>query len=177
MLLTGPSANDVNCPMGIYLNGTPVTVVELCESSALPEWNSVEGEPNWASVLIAGDGDTSGIPGWMPLRDLVYEKPADALPTATLAGGEESGFTTLYTLNHRESDVAALERDGTGVTVLGHAGLLAARFFGGGRHVYAHGRRGPLRRSGRAALRPFARPALTASPASSTTTTATSIVC
>lgn len=119
VLLTGPSANDVNCPMGIYLNGTPVTVVELCESSALPEWSSVEDEPNWASVLIAGDGDTSGIPGWMPLRDLVYEKPADALPTAALAGGEESGFTTLYTLNHRESDVAALERDGTGVTVLG----------------------------------------------------------
>lgn len=119
VLLTGPSANDVNCPMGIYLNGTPVTVVELCESSALPEWNSVEGEPNWASVLIAGDGDTTGIPGWMSLRDLVYEKPADALPTATLASGEESGFTTLYTLNHRESDVAALERDGTGVTVLG----------------------------------------------------------
>ena len=109
----------MNCPIGIYLNGTPVTVAELCESSALPEWNSVEGEPNWASVLIAGDGDTTGIPGWMPLRDLVYEKPADALPTATLAGGEESGFTTLYTLNHRESDVAALERDGTGVTVLG----------------------------------------------------------
>ncbi|MCI6039389.1 MAG: M56 family metallopeptidase [Clostridiales bacterium] len=119
ILLTGPSANDVNCPMGIYLNGTPVTVVELRESSALPEWNSVEGEPNWARVLIAGDGDTSGIPGWMPLRDLVYEKPSDALPAATLAAGEESGFTTLYTLNHRESDVAAVERDGSGVTVLG----------------------------------------------------------
>ena len=87
VLLPGPSANDVNCPMGIYLNGTPVTVVELCESSALPEWNSVEGEPNWARVLIAGDGDTSGIPGWMPLRDLVYEKPADTLPAATLAAG------------------------------------------------------------------------------------------
>lgn len=119
VLLPGPSANDVNCPMGIYLNGTPVTVVELCESSALPEWNSVEGEPNWARVLIAGDGDTSGIPGWMPLRDLVYEKPADTLPTATLAAGEESGFTPLYTLNDRESDVAALERDGAGVSVLG----------------------------------------------------------
>ena len=119
VLLPGPSANDVNCPMGIYLNGTPVTVVELCESSALPEWNSVEGEPNWARVLIAGDGDISGIPGWMPLRDLVYEKPAETLPAATLAAGEESGFTTLYTLNHRESDVAALERDGAGVSVLG----------------------------------------------------------
>ena len=119
ILLTGPSANDVNCPMGIYLNGTPVTVVELRESSALPEWNSVEGEPNWARVLIAGDGDTSGIPGWMPLRDLVYEKPSDVLPAATLAAGEESGFTTLYTLNHREFDVAAVERDGSGVTVLG----------------------------------------------------------
>lgn len=119
ILLTGPSANDVNCPMGIYLNGTPVTVVELRESSALPEWNSMEGEPNWARVLIAGDGDTSGIPGWMPLRDLVYEKPSDVLPAATLAAGEESGFTTLYTLNHRESDVAAVERDGSRVTVLG----------------------------------------------------------
>lgn len=119
VLLPGPSANDVNCPMGIYLNGTPVTVVELCESSSLPEWNSMEGEPNWARVLIAGDGDTSGIPGWMPLRDLVYEKPADTLPAATLAAGEESGFTPLYTLNDRESDVAALERDGAGVSVLG----------------------------------------------------------
>ena len=94
VLLTGPSANDVNCPMGIYLNGTPVTVVELCESSALPEWNSVEGEPNWPACLSPGDGDTSGIPGWMPLRDLVYEKPADASFPRCAGVREESGFTT-----------------------------------------------------------------------------------
>ena len=119
ILLSAPSANDYNVPMGIYLNGTPVTIVELCESSALPAWNCEEGQPNWACVLIAGDGETSGIMGWVPLRDLVYEKPLDALPTTALAAGEETGYTTLYTLNTRESDISLLARDGTDVTVLG----------------------------------------------------------
>ena len=45
---------------------------------------------------------------------------APTRPGVRKAGGHASdGFTPLYTLNDRESDVAALERDGAGVSVLG----------------------------------------------------------
>lgn len=118
VLLEGPTANDLTCPYGIYLNGTPVTIVELCQSSFPTEWACEEGQPNWARVLIGGDGDTTGISGWMPLRDLAFSS-ADTLPAATVSGGGATGHTSLYTLNTRESEVARIARDGAEVTVLG----------------------------------------------------------
>lgn len=118
VLLTGPTANDLNCPMGIYLNGTPVTILQVEESSSGEGWNSKEGEPNWAEVLIGGDGYEKGIHGWVPLHDLVYEN-ADQLPAATLSAGSDSGHTQLYAINDRETPVTALRQDGTEVLVLG----------------------------------------------------------
>ncbi len=118
VLLGGPTANDLRCPMGIYLNGTPVVIQQVVESSSHPDWNHQEGEPNWAHVLIGGDGYQNGISGWMPLRDLVYEC-ADALPTATLKGENGTGHIRLYTLNDRESVPQAIRPDGTEIRVLG----------------------------------------------------------
>ncbi len=118
VLLPGPTANDLNCPMGIYLNGTPVTILQVEESSSGEDWNSKEGEPNWAEVLIGGDGYEQGIHGWVPLHDLVYEN-ADQLPAATLSAGSDSGHTQLYAINDRETPVTALRQDGTEVLVLG----------------------------------------------------------
>lgn len=118
VLLGGPTANDLHCPMGIYLNGTPVTIQQVAESSSPPTWNHQEGEPNWAYVLIGGDGFQHGIAGWMPLHDLVYEC-ADTLPVATLKGENSTGHIQLYTLNDRESDPQAIRPDGTEIRVLG----------------------------------------------------------
>lgn len=118
VLLEAPTANDLTCPMGIYLNGTPVVVMETRESSALPEWNCVEGEPNWAFVLIGGDGERNGISGWIPLRDLAFTC-TDALPAAELATQEDTGHTSLYAINDREGEVARIEPNGTAVQVLG----------------------------------------------------------
>lgn len=121
VMLDKPTANDLNCPMGIYLNGTPVVVTELRESSFPEEWNCKEGEANWAYVLIGGDGERTGIGGWMPLRDLIFSC-TDALPTVELAMQGSTAHTTLYTLNDRESNVAGIEPNGTTVQVLGQLG-------------------------------------------------------
>lgn len=117
-LLTGPTANDLRCPMGIYLNGTPVVIQQVVESSSGEGWNSKEGEPNWAEVTIGGDGYELGIHGWMPLHDLVYQS-ADTLPTAALNAGSDTGHTQLYAVNDRETPVIAMRQDGTQVQVLG----------------------------------------------------------
>jgi len=117
-LLAGPTANDLSCPMGIYLNGTPVIIQQVVVSSSGRDWDSKEGEPNWAEVIIGGDGFELGIHGWMPLRDLVYQS-ADTLPTATLSAGDDSGHTRLYAVNDRETPVIAMRQDGTEVRVLG----------------------------------------------------------
>lgn len=117
-LLTGPTANDLRCPMGIYLNGTPVVIQQVVESSSGEGWNSKDGEPNWAEVTIGGDGFELGIHGWMPLHDLVYQS-ADTLPTAALNAGSDTGHTQLYAVNDRETPVIAMRQDGTQVQVLG----------------------------------------------------------
>ncbi len=117
-LLTGPSANDLSCPMGIYLNGTPVIIEQVVSGSSLPQWGCKEGELNWAEVLIGGDGYEQGIHGWMPLRDLAYES-AEQLPSAALKGAADTGHTSLYAVNDRETPVKALRQNGTEVRVLG----------------------------------------------------------
>ena len=118
VLLVGPTANDLSCPMGIYLNGTPVTIQQVVEASSSADWNCEEGQPNWAEVIIGGDGFELGIHGWMPLHDLTYQS-ADSLPTATLNSGSETGHTQLYAVNDRETPVIAIRQDGTQVQVLG----------------------------------------------------------
>lgn len=90
----------------------------MVESSSGEGWNSKEGEPNWAEVTIGGDGYELGIHGWMPLHDLVYQS-ADALPTAALNAGSDTGHTQLYAVNDRETPVIAMRQDGTQVQVLG----------------------------------------------------------
>lgn len=117
-LLTCPSVNDMTCPMGIYLNGTPVIIEQVVSGGSLKEWNQQEGELNWAEVLIGGDGYERGIHGWMPLRDLAHES-SQTLPTAALKAKEPSGQASLYALNDRESDVLALRPGKTEVHVLG----------------------------------------------------------
>ncbi len=115
-ILSGiPSANDMDCPMGIYLNGTPVVIVQVTEGSMPGE---LDGQPHWAEVLIGGDGYDKGIHGWMPLRDLALESTA-VLPEATLQTGDDSGHTQLYAINDRETPVSAMRPDGTTVQVLG----------------------------------------------------------
>ncbi len=117
-LLSYPSVNDLSWPMGIYLNGTPVIIEQVVSGSSLKEWNQQEGELNWAEVLIGGDGYDEGIHGWMPLRDLAYES-AEQLPAATLKGSAASGYTNLYAINDRDTEVTALRPAGTEVRVLG----------------------------------------------------------
>ncbi|MBE5814366.1 MAG: M56 family metallopeptidase [Clostridiales bacterium] len=117
-LLTCPSANDLSCPMGIYLNGTPVIIEQVVSGGSLKEWGQEEGELNWAEVLIGGDGYEQGIHGWMPLRDLAHAS-AERLPAATLKAASDSGYTDLYAINDRESEVTALRPGGTEVRVLG----------------------------------------------------------
>lgn len=117
-LLMGPTANDLSCPMGIYLNGTPVIIEQVVSGGSLPEWGQKEGELNWAEVLIGGDGYEQGIHGWMPLRDLACES-AVQLPAATLNGTADTGHTSLYAVNDRETPVTAIRQSGTEVRVLG----------------------------------------------------------
>lgn len=117
-LLSYPSVNDLSWPLGIYLNGTPVIIEQVVSGSSLKEWNQQEGELNWAEVLIGGDGYDEGIHGWMPLRDLAYES-AEQLPAATLKGSAASGYTNLYAINDRDTEVTALRPAGTEVRVLG----------------------------------------------------------
>ncbi len=117
VLVMGASAGDLNCPMGIYLNGTPVTIQQVEEGSAAKEWNCKDNRTDWAEVLIGGDGYDKGIHGWMPLRDLVFESD-DTLPAAALNAADGSD-TSLYSINDRETPVAAQRATGTEVKVLG----------------------------------------------------------
>ena len=117
-LLTVPSVNDWEVPIAAYFNGARVAVTETRESSSLPEWNSVEGEDNWAHVLVGGDGTNTGISGWMPLIDLA-DTQSTVLPKATLTTDSPTGFVNVYTLNNMESVLINAWQEGTEVVLLG----------------------------------------------------------
>jgi hypothetical protein len=116
-MLFAPTVNDLRIPMGVYFNGTPVTIVEKRASSSLPAWGYKEGEENWANVLVGGDGTTTGISGWIPLKYL-SDKPAQ-LPTATLTTTSPGGYVNVYTLNDVSSTLVNAFQAGARVTLLG----------------------------------------------------------
>ena len=117
-MLTVPSVNDLELPLAAYFAGTPVTIVETRESSALEEWNSVEGEDNWAYVLVGGDGIATGLRGWIPLINLSDTQTVD-LPTAKLTTDSPTDFVNVYARNELESNLVNTYQEGTEVTLLG----------------------------------------------------------
>ena len=117
-MMTVPSVNDWEVPIAAYFNGVPVTVTDSAESSALKEWNSVEGEDNWAHVLVGGDGSAAGISGWIPLVDVSEDRPAQ-LPAAVLTTDSPTGFVNVYTLNDTGSELINAWKEGTEVVLLG----------------------------------------------------------
>ena len=117
-MMTVPSVNDWEIPLVAYCNGVQVRVTETRESSSLPEWNSVEGEDNWAHVLVGGDGATTGISGWIP-RIFLSDTKTEELPTATLTTEAPTGFVNVYTLNEMDTNLINAYQEGTEVTLLG----------------------------------------------------------
>ena len=117
-MLTVPSVNDLELPLAAYFTGTPVTITETTESSALEEWNHAEGEDNWAHVLVGGDGIAKGLGGWIPLINLSDTQTA-ALPTAALTTDSPTGFVNVYARNDLESNLINTYQEGTAVTLLG----------------------------------------------------------
>ncbi|HPF88190.1 MAG TPA: M56 family metallopeptidase [Candidatus Limiplasma sp.] len=117
-MIFAPTVNDWEVPLAAYFNGTQVTITQTRESSALDEWNSVEGEDNWANVLVGGDGTATGISGWIPLTYL-SETAADTLPTAVLTTDSVTGFVNVYTGNDTQSELVNAWQEGTEVTLLG----------------------------------------------------------
>jgi beta-lactamase regulating signal transducer with metallopeptidase domain len=117
-MMTAPTVNDWDVPIVAYFNGVPVTVTDTAESSALAEWNSVQGEDNWAHVLVGGNGSTTGIGGWIPLRYLSEDQTAQP-PTARLTTDSPTGFVNVYTLNDAQSELVNAWQRGTEVTLLG----------------------------------------------------------
>lgn len=118
MMLTMPTVNDLQVPLATYFTGTEVVIVETRESGALKEWNSVEGEDNWAYVLVGGDGIATGLRGWIPLAYL-SEKQTAVLPTAALITDSPTGFVNVYARNETDSDLINTYREGREVTLLG----------------------------------------------------------
>ncbi|MEG2207147.1 MAG: M56 family metallopeptidase [Clostridia bacterium] len=118
-LLGVPSVNDLDVPIGAFFNGTPVTILEQRESSSLKEWGSRKGEPNWANVLVGGDGISSGISGWVPLFYITKSGTPPALPTGVLVTDAPSGHVNLFALNAETSTIINAYKQGLTVTVLG----------------------------------------------------------
>lgn len=116
-MLTQPTVNDLDVPLAVYFTGTPVTIVEKRASSAPEEWGSQAGELNWARVLVGGDGERTGVSGWIPLRYLTAAP--QALPTATLSTDNPTGHVNLYLINDDDAALLGVYRAGTPVTLLG----------------------------------------------------------
>ncbi len=117
-VLSVPSTGDIDIPIGIYYSGTQATILELRASSSLPEWNSKDGQNNWARVSIGGDGSTEGISGFIPLYYLSATQHS-TLPTAQVAADSPTSHTNLYRLNDDTSLVLDVILSGTEVTLLG----------------------------------------------------------
>lgn len=120
-LLTAPTANDWDLPMAVYMNGTPVTVLEMAEGGRTrPEWKLLASGINWARVAIEGDGLTDGFQGWVPVCFLSATPPDGTLPTAAVAPGD-TGHVNLLRGYSDTTELIALVPSGTELTVLGQA--------------------------------------------------------
>lgn len=120
-LLTAPTANDWDLPMAVYMNGTPVTVLEMSAGGhTRSEWKLLASGINWARVAIEGDGLTDGFQGWVPVCFLSATPPAGTLPTAAVAPGD-TGHVNLFRGYSDTTELITLLPSGTELTVLGQA--------------------------------------------------------
>ncbi len=117
-VLSVPSVNDIHIPIGVYYGGAQATIVELRSSSSLPEWNSKDGQNNWAHVSIGGNGSGEGISGFIPLYYLSATQQ-NVLPKAQVSANSPTSHANLYQLNDDTSLVLDVILSGTEVTLLG----------------------------------------------------------
>lgn len=114
---------DYDWPQGTYMNGTPVTVLEVSHmNNNAPEVTDAE-TIYWARIQVGKTAKSEGVVAWTPLCTLTFADQLigdlAAFPQGTVSTHNATGFTSVFGECSTRSGVVSTLSNGAPVQIMG----------------------------------------------------------